>query len=106
MKTPNDFAMAAETLGLTRWQMHDCSICGYKCGYIFDGARVFYDNGCNCISYYNPPRESSWTEVADHYNLQVSPCVIEEYDRFWGFSPVPSNDELLNFPSLIKGASR
>jgi hypothetical protein len=35
---------------IKEWIMHKCSLCNYKCGYIFktrsDQVAIYYDNGC------------------------------------------------------------
>ena len=28
--------------------IHNCSMCGYPCAYIFRGEELFYDPGCGC----------------------------------------------------------
>ena len=83
-KSPKDFKNAAKKLNLSKWPVHDCSICGYSCGYVFDGNNVGYDSGCDCVTWENI-RPSSWADVADFYNMQHSPKIIEAMNRFWGF---------------------
>lgn len=90
MKTVENFQQAAEKEEITFWPIHDCSMCGYECGYIIDGDRVSYDNGCDCV--YNPPRQSNWQELADHYNRQQNEHVIAEMDAFWNFSNETNKD--------------
>ena len=85
-KTAEDFKKQAKIKGIKRWGIHNCSMCGYRCGYIFsnDGENVDYDSGCNCVTYHNiEPRD--WDNVASQYNMQEHPEVIKEMDEYWGF---------------------
>jgi hypothetical protein len=86
-RSAEEFQQAAIERGLTRWTIHECSICGYPCAYIFNWAdtEVAYDSSCYCTRYHNPPRPGTWQDVADHYNMQSSPAIITKYDEFWGF---------------------
>lgn len=85
MKTVQDFKTAAKEKNITRWNIHDCSICGYVCGYIIQGDQVYYDSGCDCIGRENvQPR--SWHDIVEHYNMQTSEKYIKEMNAFWGFS--------------------
>lgn len=99
-RTVDDFQQAATELGITRWNIHDCSICGYKCGYVIGRDRnVFYDSGCNCVTYGPALRLSSWDDLAAHYNgnagredAEVHAAkypgfvnVILKMNDFWGF---------------------
>lgn len=87
MKTAAEFQMARNSQDLTEWLIHDCAICGYHCGYLFDGEHVFYDSGCYCTSG-APLRPKTWQHVADHYNMQTHPDTIAKYNTFWGFQNV------------------
>ncbi len=85
-RTPEEFKEAAKRIKPRRWHMHDCSICGYQCGYIFEDnpELVFYDSGCKCVMY-RTVRPSSWESVANHYNIQDNDEVIKDMNNFWGF---------------------
>lgn len=48
--------------------IHDCSLCGYPCGYLSDGDNLFYDSGCYCVSYSPNVRGRSWHELDDYFN--------------------------------------
>lgn len=86
MKTAQDFKEQAEKNKITWWNIHDCSMCGYPCGYLIHNGEVSYDNGCNCTGSENiNPR--TWEDIAGQYNMQSSPNIIQEYDKFWGFKP-------------------
>lgn len=84
MKTGEDFEKQAKEKGITRWLIHDCSMCGYHCGFYFRGKVVEYDNGCGCVM--NPRSPRTWEDVAEHYNMQTNKKVIKEMDKFWGFA--------------------
>ncbi len=83
MKTVNDFKRQVKAKNITRWLIHDCSMCGYHCGYYFDGDKVEYDNGCGCSMQPRSPR--TWDSVAEHYNMQTNKKGIKKMDEFWGF---------------------
>lgn len=87
-KTPEEFIQAAIDRNLTQWPIHNCSMCGYPCSYVMPAnnrSKVFYDSGCDCVTYTNvQPR--SWQDIADHYNSQTNPVFIAEMNLFWGFS--------------------
>jgi hypothetical protein len=91
MKKGEDFQKAVEEHGIEYWPIHECSICGYECGFIFNLMTnrclqpVSYDRGCNCTrTYHIEPR--TWEHVASLYNLNVNnPTVKKEYDEFWKF---------------------
>lgn len=84
MKKIEDFKKQAKEKDIKRWNIHDCSMCGYQCGYIIRDNGVFYDSGCGCS--HGPLRESSFEEIAEHYNMQSNKKVIKEMDKFWGFN--------------------
>lgn len=83
MKTVEDFKKKAKEQNIRKWNIHDCSGCGYKCGYLIDGDQLYYDNGCYCIMYPATPRD--WQDLVDHYNRQSSDKYINEMNKFWGF---------------------
>ena len=85
MRSPSEFQKSVQENELTHWPIHDCSLCHYPCGYIFNkDGNVFYDSGCDCVAYTNlQPR--SWEDVAEHYNQQSNADYIKEMDTFWKF---------------------
>lgn len=85
--TVEDFKKSAEKHGITRWNIHDCSYCRYKCGYIIQGDTLFYDVGCGCI--FNPPEERDWSSLVNHYAMQENPEYIKEMNMFWHFPIIP-----------------
>lgn len=93
-RTAEEFQQAAKEKNITSWPIHDCSICGYHCGYKIIEDSVAYDSGCDCVSYIDiQPR--SWEDIAHQYNMQDHPGVIDKMDQFWGFAP-PSEEEKSN----------
>lgn len=84
-KTGKDLKEAIESNGIEEWQMHNCSICGYLCGYHFKNGKVYYDNGCYCTN--NPDNLSprSWDDVAEQYNMQTNSNIIDKMNDFFNF---------------------
>lgn len=97
MKKVDDFKKAARDQGVKRWNVHNCSICGYKCGYVINGDNVYYDSGCDCVMGGLEPRD--WEDIANSYNLNAGAddaeerskeyplfagCVRED-NKLWGF---------------------
>lgn len=82
-RTAQDFEKQAKVKAISKWIIHHCSFCNYPCGYLFMNDTVQYDNGCRCLKNYPKPR--NWQDVADHYNRQTHPQVIEQMNQFWGF---------------------
>lgn len=91
LRTAEELKIQAKLKGITRWPVHDCSMCGYPCGYIINGDRVAYDSGCDCVTYSNvQPR--SWDDLAYAYNLNqpernpdISQKYLEELNKIWQF---------------------
>lgn len=86
MRTAQEFKQAAITHDITHWDSHDCSICGYTVGYLFedDHERVLFDHGCDCTGRY-VLSDRTWEDVAHKYNIQVDSRVRAIMDKFWGF---------------------
>lgn len=85
MRSSEEFKIQAAKIGITRWPIHNCSICGYPCGYLFHDDQVFYDSGCDCVNYADI-QPKTWEDVAQQYNMQTNEKYIAEMDSFWGFS--------------------
>lgn len=85
MKTIEDFERQIKAKNITHWPIHNCGFCGYRCGYVFEGSRVGYDSGCDCVTY-SSITERSLDDVVSHYNLQTSEEVIKKMNEFWGFN--------------------
>jgi len=87
-KTELDFRNQALKNNIHFWKVHDCSICGYGCGYIFFNEgwpEVVYDSGCDCTRRYIKEK-STWDSVSTYYNMQRNENVIKEMDEFWRFT--------------------
>ena len=85
MKTAEQFREQAIKLGLHYWEHHTCAICGEPVGYYFFAYypyEVVFDSGCGC-SFGSNPRPSSWEDVAEFYNMQTNPDVINKMDKLW-----------------------
>lgn len=77
--TAEQVAAAVKDKGYHRVHVHNCSMCDYPCGYIFDGGDVRYDSGCDCTGRYQVHRRS-YEDVADWVNMQSSP---EWREKIW-----------------------
>ena len=87
-RSPEEFQKQAAEKGLTKWAIHDCSLCGYPCGYIFHDGQVSYDSGCYCVTYYPNIQPRTWDSVVEIYEMQDNPETIKQMDEFWGFANV------------------
>lgn len=72
--------------GITEWHNHDCSLCGYPCGYRFrvikNFVHVTYDRGCYCLSSHPDPRNLK--DVINQMEIQDNLDIINKYKAFWG----------------------
>lgn len=75
------FYEQVEKLGITFWQLGECSFCKYQVGFIFKNGEVYYDSGCNCLP--SKPFKRTWQHVADTYNMQRDFNVIKAFNKFW-----------------------
>ena len=87
MKTGEELKRQAEVRNITRWDHHDCGLCGYMTAYHFRDGEVYFDPGCYCANGGMSPR--SWDDVAEFYNMQTHPETQARFAAFWGFD-VPS----------------
>ena len=95
IKTSQELKEQAGKIGLTFWKVHECSMCGYQCGYIFNGDNVSYDAGCGCI--YQPPHPRSWEDLAETFNMNQpernpdfkakNPESYEKHYKVWQLTP-------------------
>lgn len=91
IKTIEELKAQAAKIGLGFYPVHNCSMCGYPCGYIIEGDRVAYDSGCDCTSYSNvQPRD--WQDLARTYNMnqpennpKISQEFLEKLNLIWQF---------------------
>jgi len=88
MKTGEDFKKSVEENHIEYWPVHNCSMCDYECGYIFNfnGHEVVYDSGCDCTRRY-VKEARTWGNIAEQYNLNMkNPSIMKEYNEFWKFA--------------------
>lgn len=97
IKTVEELKAQAKLKGITRYFVHDCSMCGYPCGYIIKGDTVSYDSGCLCVDYI-AVRPSDWEDLAHSYNLnqpennpEIKQSFLDELNEIWQFTDVPSD---------------
>ena len=93
MKTKEQLKEQAEKIGLKKWEINNCSGCGYSCGYIINGNEVAYDAGCGCT--WNPPEPRSWEDLTETFNRNQPennpdfkgkhPEAYEEHYAVWQF---------------------
>ena len=91
------FIQSAHLNNITEWRIHSCSFCDYNCGYIIDLTcdNVKYDNGCDCTTYTKccdcvceyTVRQSSFQEIADHYNMNIEIYLNTDNDP-WKFTEI------------------
>lgn len=86
-KTGEDFRKSHRENNIKNWNFHNCSLCDYKCGFLFDvyGNEVTYDSGCYCTNS-RTIRISSWEDVAIQYNCNMKNIeTIKKYNEYWKF---------------------
>jgi hypothetical protein len=81
--TTDEVKAAIVGSNVKRWKLHNCSMCGYPCSYLFAAEDVGYDAGCDCVSYHNI-RPSSYGEVADTLNMQKPEIRQRMWDEMIG----------------------
>lgn len=91
LKTKEELKTQAEKIGLRRWIIHNCSMCGYPCGYIINGGDVKYDCGCDCVGY-TDIQQRNWDDLAENYNRnqpeknsQISQEYLTKLNEIWKF---------------------
>jgi len=92
IKTKEELKLQTEKIGLKSWTIHHCSMCNYPCSYLIKGEKVFYDSGCDCVSY-NKIEEKSWEDLAKYYNRnqpennpKISQKYLDELEKVWKFN--------------------
>lgn len=90
MKTGDDFRKQVKLHGITKWPSHPCSICNVWVGYEFHDGAPYYNSSCGC-SGGSALQVRTWDDVAEMYNMQVTPSVIEKMDKFWHFEPIKAD---------------
>jgi hypothetical protein len=95
LKTAEELKDQAKRLGLSFYPVHDCSLCGYKCGYVISAdLGLEYDSGCYCTSgSYEEIR--TWDDLAATYNLnqpennpKISKDYLDRLNRVWQFDNI------------------
>ena len=71
--------------GITRVFSRDCSICGYDLCWIRKGDYLFFDSGCNCVTY-SCCEPRSWSEIADWLNAIDDPNQKEKWFADFGIN--------------------
>jgi len=84
-RSPEEFRSAVEKKKIHFWFIHQCSFCNYRCGYVFRDGDVFYDSGCDCVTYGYVITPKDYEDVAEQYNMQTHEKFIRDMDEFWGF---------------------
>lgn len=97
MRQPEEFKQAATEKNIQKWVIHHCSMCSYPCGYIFRGDQVFYDSGCDCVTYGPALRPADYKDVAEQYNNshkwwteKNNAEELKKLEEFWGFAKAES----------------
>lgn len=93
-KTPEELKNQVKLKGINKWTVHNCSMCGYPCGYVFRGEDVFYDPGCDCV--FGEEKQRSWENLAEEFNRNQPennpdfagkhPEAYSEYYKVWDFT--------------------
>lgn len=89
--------VAGENRESAVWNVHNCSLCGYPCGYIINvepregEGEVFYDSGCDCTCGGPNYRPSSFENMYDHYKLQINQEYIASIEKLFGVTSVLCN---------------
>lgn len=91
LKTADELKAQAIKIGLKFYPVNDCSMCGYRCGYIITSDKVAYDSGCYCVGL-SDIENSSWEDLAGVYNLnqpennhEISQEFLDEENKVWQF---------------------
>ncbi len=87
-RTAEEFRLSAINNKIDCWPIHDCSLCGYECAYLFFQYienDVVYDSGCDC-TFQRVKHIRTWEDVAVQFNRQSHPDTIAKYNNFWKFN--------------------
>ncbi len=94
IKTADELKAQAKLNNITVYPVHNCSMCGYPCGYIIDGDTVSYDSGCDCVTYSNV-QPQSWEDLARTYNMNqpennpnIKQPFLDQLNEVWQFPEV------------------
>lgn len=78
--TGQEVADALTARGNCRIPCHNCSICNYPCGYLYQDGLLWYDHGCDCTRNGYTRSQSFVEDLADWVNMQSNPKAAE---RIW-----------------------
>jgi uncharacterized protein YceK len=85
-KTAEDFEKQVKEKNITSWILRYCSMCDAPLSFLFDGDDVYYDSGCDCVNFRTIPQESSYDELANHYNRNIkNEEYLKEINEYFGF---------------------
>jgi hypothetical protein len=91
IKTANELKAQAKLKNIEVYPVHDCSMCGYPCGYVIDGDNVSYDSGCYC-TYRFVVEPRSWEDLARCYNMNqpennpnIKQGFLDKLNETWQF---------------------
>jgi len=86
-KTAADFQQQVKEKNITSWILRHCSMCDAPLSFLFDGDDVYYDSGCDCVTYITIPQERSYQDLANLYNQNIeNEGWIKEINEFFGFN--------------------
>lgn len=64
-----------------RWVLHECSMCGYPCGFDIREGRIYYDNGCDCgVGQHGTFQEEAHVRETLAMNPHHFDCYIAGFD--------------------------
>ena len=93
IKTAEELKKQVEEKVISFYPVHNCSMCGYRCGYIIsnDFEQVDYDSGCGCTGSSNVQR-SSWNDLTETYNRNqpennpnIKEVFLDKLNETWKF---------------------
>jgi len=94
IRTAEELKAQAKIKKITFYPVHECSMCGYMCGYVFanDWEAVGYDAGCDC-TYGSQVEMRDWNSLAETYNMnqpernpKIDQKFLDDLDKIWQFN--------------------
>jgi len=92
IKTADELKQQAIAKNITFYPVHNCSMCGYQCGYVIENDKVGYDSGCDCTYNAGGIELRDWDDLARSYNMnqpennsRISPKFLDELNKTWQF---------------------
>lgn len=80
-KIPDDFEFIAKVKKIKFWEIKKCTACRESTGFMIIRGSVYHEP-CDCCNT-DKCRKSSWGEIAEVFNTETTPKVLEEYQQFW-----------------------